>query len=87
MIRYRVYTELVNYDGTIALAKELLPDSFTVFKAEGYWHGIAEKTLVFEILCPVDDHRITDFAYHVKKHNAQERVMVTRDPDIGAFLL
>lgn len=85
MIRYRVYTENVNYDGTMMLAREMLPESFTVFKAEGFYKGQGEKSLVFEVV-DTDGQQVRDFAYRVKKANRQECVLVTAET-IDAFTL
>lgn len=80
MIRYRVYTENVSYDDTLALARKLLPDSFTVFHAQGHYQGQDEKSLVFEIVDGEHRDAITRFAYHVKKQNNQQCVLITEEP-------
>ena len=85
MYRYRVYTENVNYDETLALAKSTLPESFTVFHAQGFYQGAPEKTLVFEVIAD-DTHAVTAFAYRVKKQNNQDCVLVTAE-EVNSFIL
>jgi len=85
MIRYRIYTELVNYAESMELAKNLLGDSFTVFHAAGVYKGKEEKSLVFEVLLATESDEPMHFAYRVKKMNQQESVLVTRDTEIGCF--
>ena len=85
MIRYRIYTENVNYEETLILAKSHLGDAFTVFHAVGFYDGKEEKSLVFEVLLATESDEPMHFAYYVKKQNKQESVFVTREPDIGCF--
>jgi hypothetical protein len=77
MLRYRIYTENTNYEATVELARKLLKD-FTLFHADGFWHGKREKSLVFEVLTD-DEHMAEDFAYRVKKLNSQECVLITSE--------
>ena len=81
MTRVRVYTENVNYQATIDLAKRHFPKGFNVTTAKGYWADTTENSLIVEVLTA--DHEIDSavsaFCFDVNRDNRQECCMVTRE--------
>jgi hypothetical protein len=74
---FRIYTENVNYQDTIALVTKKFPN-FTVYKGEGYFDGQSERALVIEIICGFGQQEdVLDLAWDIKKQNKQEQVLVT----------
>ena len=75
---YRLYTE---DKGNVAQLVAPYFDSCTVLTATGYWRGIAEPSVVVEILGTAQDsEKVARLAEHIRVTNAQESVLVTMQP-------
>ncbi|HUW45765.1 MAG TPA: hypothetical protein VMW50_08215 [Dehalococcoidia bacterium] len=71
---YRICTENIGYAWITKTVAEHF-ESFTIIKAEGYWHGHSEHSLIIEIV--TDDYdSIIKLSYRIKKENRQESVLV-----------
>lgn len=79
MIRYRVYTEDVNRNETLALASKSF-QGFNVLTGLGCYKGQIENTIIFEVLSDKSiDTEVDLFAYRLKNENSQEVILVTRE--------
>lgn len=83
--RYRLYTE----SKRVARLEELFNDieGYTVYVANGVWKGIAEPSVIFEV---VSDSLgmlsvLQTIAQIIRHENNQEAVLVTRE-QIEAFV-
>ena len=76
---YRIYTENKNYEAIEAMAGTYFPDGFTISKAEGYWLGGHEHSLIIDIVTD-DKQSVFDLAWNIKKNNAQDDVLVVTVP-------
>jgi len=73
---YRIYTEAVNVDWIVDTAAARFP-AFTVLRADGFWQGNSESSLVLEFL--TEEHNaaaVNLLAHAIKVHNAQNAVLV-----------
>jgi hypothetical protein len=86
MFRYRLYTENKNIERLHELIGASF-DSYTVTAAQGVWHGARELSTVFEIIA--EGHSVLSLlkqtANVIKTENAQQAVLVTREP-VESFL-
>lgn len=71
---YRVYTENKNKDKIIEAFTASF-DGFTVFEGQGFWRGVAEPSIVIEMLTSdsVTLHKVCEW---VKWYNKQEAVLI-----------
>ena len=71
---YRIQTENQNLEFII---KRVAVDfnSFTIIKAEGYWLGVKELSVIIEIEATehVDGYLVENIALWIKRFNDQER--------------
>jgi hypothetical protein len=78
MVLYRLYTEDIK--GTENLVSWGF-EGFTLIKAQGYWKGKVENSLVIEILVDTQndeaDAKVFALADRIKACNKQESVLVT----------
>jgi len=76
---YRIYTERTKAlpAQTDAVAERF--ESFTTIEAQGYWKGVPEPSVVFEIVSdwPID-LTIQSAAETIKRLGQQQAVLVTR---------
>lgn len=99
VVRYRLYTEDKDRARILAYVSKHFP-GFSVFNGiSGYWNGIAENSIVIEILTPelIKDCRgdvkytalelIQDIVSYIKVSNVQESVAVTRETVETSFTL
>lgn len=71
---YRIFTELKNEAETLELVSKSF-DGFTVLKSVGFWRGIQEESVCFEVITDNAD-AIFELAKAIKANNAQESVLV-----------
>ena len=79
MYQYRIYTER-----TKALSAQIdeitkVTPAFTLIETSGYWRGIPEKSIIFEIID--DDLTFRDIprlAQEIKRLGCQEAVLCTK---------
>jgi hypothetical protein len=77
---FRIYTENKDFFGRKLLIKEVAAyfSAFTVLDGEGYWQGVREASIIFEIIAPaIQSERIYSLASGIKRINQQEAVLVT----------
>ena len=75
---YRICTENKNKERIAEVVADYY-DCFSIFTGEGYWRGVAEKSLCIEIdtLSSADDRpKICELAGRIKRLNSQEAVLV-----------
>lgn len=74
---YKIYTE----DKNINKVKNIISGffaGFTIYKGNGYWQGINEKSLIIEINGSKKDFKkIKTISEKIKKTNKQEAVLLT----------
>ncbi len=75
MILYRILTENKNKDKIVDLATCYF-ESFTMLKAQGYWQGQPENSLIIEIVLPKISLAPYTLASRIKNLNYQQCVMV-----------
>lgn len=75
---YRIYTEYLGQSGNqnIEMAVSQYFDSFTIFRAEGYWKNQKELSTIVEIVAENAERRINSIANAIKRLNNQESVLV-----------
>ena len=81
----RLFTENKNYSGVCKMVSGYF-DGFTVIKAEGYWQGNAEHSLIIEIDIPapkkpkdlvdVSLSNIEHIVYAIKQLNKQDKILI-----------
>jgi hypothetical protein len=77
----------VNHDETMSLASHYF-ESFSVWNGTGVWQGTQEHSIVFEVVGEQDtEQRVRDFAFHVKKQNKQQAVLITTEPLLESVLV
>ena len=82
---FRIYTENKNLDRVIQLASNRFP-GFTLFKATGVWNGVAENSVVIEIVNTGErSDRSVELIVHalaedIRVLNEQDAVLVTASP-------
>ena len=71
---YRLYTENIpNTDKIVSRYYE----GYTLITAEGYWQGIAESSLIVEIISSEDESaKIATLANEIKQVNNQVTILV-----------
>ena len=78
---YRIVTENKNYQDILVYLMEHKLDA-TIIQANGLWQGRAEKSIVIEIAectLPLNgsiEQAVEKLVYFIKKHNAQDKVML-----------
>ena len=78
MTRYRLYTE--RFDNLATITSNYF-EGFTLFESQGYWQGVAEQSVVIEIIASDDDSwRIDALAEFIRRANNQQAVIVTTEP-------
>ncbi len=77
MYQYRIYTENKN----LPVIQNLLAnevDGYTLYHAQGAWHGVKEPSIVIEVLSQDDiTGTIVEVAQAIKRIGAQESVLIT----------
>lgn len=71
---YRIYTEDTG-GNTAALVVAAYFDSFTMYRATGYWRGMSERALVFDIETDLSP-RVVECAKRLKVELKQEGVLL-----------
>ena len=77
---YRIYTEDLQED-KIAEIVSCSFEGFTIYHANGYWNGVAEKSLIIEIIGDFDEEkekRVNRVARSIKRLNHQECVLIQK---------
>ena len=87
---FRLYTEYKNISGITKLADSDF-ESYTMYRANGRWQGIGEKSLIIEIIAqdrelPGMTTRVFDLARRIKKLSKQQAVWVTSNRAHGALI-
>ena len=73
---YRILTEDKDREKVIQLVSEV-SGGFTLIEAQGYWKGVAEKSIVIEIdNDDITDVDIKELAEKIRHANNQECVLV-----------
>jgi hypothetical protein len=72
---YRIYTEDVNRETVIDLVATKF-GSFNLSTAKGYWNGVAEESLIVEVITD-DGETIRGIAAKIRDYNKQDAVLVT----------
>ena len=83
MIKYRIYTQNKRLKWIKQVLNEFF-DGYTIYKTEGYWKGITERSIVIEIIVPDNQFRwrelqIRTLVSMLKGYNKQKSVLVTKD--------
>jgi hypothetical protein len=75
---YRIYTEDVNRETVIDLVATKF-GNFNVSTAKGYWSGVAEDSLIVEVITASASARetIKGIATKIRDYNRQETVLIT----------
>jgi hypothetical protein len=73
---FRIYTEEKNYDTVILPLLTTAFDGFSVYRGEGFWKSVSEKSLLIEVYT-ANKTLIRALAEKIRYANKQESVLIT----------
>ncbi len=79
---YRIYTENKNYEQVKKLVAYHLQGA-TIIKAEGFWQGQWEQSLVIEVCNPLAGGNVYNLADCIKELNKQDTILVIKINETG----
>lgn len=84
---YKLYTERKNKNFLLRLFSESF-SGFTCYEATGYWDGVEEKTLVFEIITDTPDAmlKLVRISKCICGYNKQDTILSTESDCIMRFI-
>ena len=78
---YRLYTENKNLETVLLPIFKKCFDCFTLVKASGYWQGINEGSIIFEVISEdsaANDKRLQEISARICRENKQECCLITK---------
>lgn len=71
---YRILTENKNRKVILDLTSKKF-DGFTTYKAQGFWKGVSERSLIIEIVTN-DEFEIKELCKEIRDYNKQECILL-----------